>query len=189
MKINIAHIEPESYIYAPGKQFVIWVQGCGLHCRGCWNTEMWDFEPKHLIEIDKLVEQIDNTPELDGVTILGGEPFDQLEPVFQLSLIIKERGLGLTIYTGYEIDELTNPIQKKILQHTDLIHTGRYIQSKRNIDLQWTGCENKKTIFLTDFYQQKIDNANYCEIQINAEGEITLLGFPENEFKNFIITN
>lgn len=48
MKINIAHIEPESYIYAPEKQFVIWMQGCSIHCKGCWNKEMWSFDKKQL---------------------------------------------------------------------------------------------------------------------------------------------
>ncbi len=46
--INIAEIVPNSRIYGPGKRFVIWVQGCALHCHGCWNKDMWSFEINQL---------------------------------------------------------------------------------------------------------------------------------------------
>jgi len=55
---NIAHIEPSSFIYGPGERVVIWVQGCTLGCRGCWNRTMLSKRPKQLIAREELLQQI-----------------------------------------------------------------------------------------------------------------------------------
>ena len=185
MKINIAHIEPESYIYAPEKQFVIWMQGCSIHCKGCWNTEMWSFSNKQLLEIDEIIKQIIQTENLKGVTFLGGEPFDQTKELLYFINKLKKCKLGVTIYTGYEQEELKENREKEILKNTDLLISGRYIEELRNTNLQWIGSENQKITYLSDFYKAtKNDNANYCEINISENGAITMLGFPnENLIK------
>jgi len=180
MKMNIAHIESESYIYAPGKQYVIWMQGCSIHCKGCWNSEMWSFNKVKLIEIDEIIENINKIPDLIGVTFLGGEPFDQPEVLLSLINEIKKNKFGITIYTGYQQDELKDKTQNEIFKKTDLLISGRFIEEMRNTNLQWIGSENQKIIYLTEFYKDtKIDNANYCEINISGNGQITLLGFPD----------
>lgn len=180
MKINIAHIEPESYIYAPGKQFVIWVQGCSIHCKGCWNKEMWSFNKKQLLDTDEIIIQILEINNLKGVCFLGGEPFDQTKELLFFVNKLKKYKLGITIYTGYEQNELKEKYQKKILKNTDLLISGRYIEALRNTNLQWIGSENQKIIYLTDFYKkQQNNNANYCEINISENGAITMLGFPD----------
>ena len=180
MKINVAHIEPESYIYAPEKQFVIWVQGCSIHCKGCWNTEMWSFKENQLLEIDKIITQIQNVENLKGVTFIGGEPFDQLKELLYFVNKLKKHKLGVTIYTGYEQYELQNKQQIEILKNTDLLISGRYIEELRNTNLKWIGSENQEILHLTDFYTiNKNDNANYCEINISETGALTILGFPD----------
>lgn len=182
MKINVAHIEPESYIYAPEKQFVIWLQGCRIRCEGCWNDKMWSFQKKTHIEIENLIEQIIKIENIKGVTFLGGEPFDQINELLYFVEEIKNRELGVTIYTGYEKNELQTKIAKKILQYTDILISGRYIEALRNDNLQWIGSENQKIDFLSDFYADyQQDNANYCEINISESGAITMLGFPDSK--------
>lgn len=182
MKINIAHIEPESYIYAPEKQFVIWMQGCSIHCKGCWNTEMWSFEKKQLLKIDDIIAQISKIDNLKGVAFIGGEPFDQSKELLYFVSKLKKNKLGVTIYTGYEKKQLNDNIKKDILKNTDLLISGRYIEKLRNINLKWIGSENQNIDYLTDFYtKQQNDNANYCEINISENGAITMLGFPDDK--------
>jgi len=186
MKINISHIEPGSYIYAPEKQFVIWMQGCSIRCKGCWNKEMWSFEKKNYTEIEALIEQITRITDIKGVTFIGGEPFDQPNQLLWFAKKLKFQNLGITIYTGYEKNKLNSNIEKQILKYTDLLISGRYIEEQRNTNLQWIGSENQQIIYLTDFYNSsKSDNANYCEINILENGAITMLGFPD---KNLIKT-
>ena len=187
MKINVAHIEPESYIYAPDKQFVIWLQGCSIRCKGCWNKEMWSFDKKNYIKIETLIEQITKIKDIKGVTFIGGEPFDQINELFNFVQKIKDKELGVTIYTGYEKNELQSTIALKILQYTDLLISGRYVEALRNDNLQWIGSENQKIDFLSDFYSRhEQDNANYCEINISDTGAITMLGFPDEKLKLII---
>ncbi|MEA3452165.1 MAG: 4Fe-4S single cluster domain-containing protein [Bacteroidota bacterium] len=182
MKINVSHIEPDSYIYAPGKQFVIWMQGCSIHCKGCWNTEMWSFEANKLKDIDKLLEDIYRINDLTGVTFIGGEPFDQKKELLYFSAKLKKQQIPITIYTGYELDELKDEDSEKILSMTDLLIAGRYIEEQRNINLQWRGSENQQIIYLSDIYKNyNTEDANYCEIVISDTGEVTILGFPNKE--------
>jgi len=75
---NIAHIEPSSFIYGPGERFVIWVQGCTLGCQGCWNRTMLSKRPKQLIAREALLQKILDLDSIQGVTLLGGEPLQQL---------------------------------------------------------------------------------------------------------------
>jgi anaerobic ribonucleoside-triphosphate reductase activating protein len=178
--LNIVYIEPESYIYAPGKQFVIWAHGCTIRCKGCWNSEMWDSKPKKMFTVNSIIGQIATIKGLSGVTFLGGEPLDQKEPLLELCRSIKNLGLGITIYTGYEKEELNSEICKNIMGLTDILICGRYIESLRDTGLQWRGSSNQKILFLTEYYANyQIDNANYCEINISENGEVRVLGFPD----------
>jgi len=187
MKINIAYIEPESYIYAPEKQFVIWVQGCSIHCKGCWNKQMWSFDKNRLIDIDIIINEIIKTNNTKGVTFLGGEPFDQPNELLYFVSKLKLLNFGITIYTGYEQGELKEEIQIEILNKTDLLISGRYIEELRNPNLQWIGSENQQITYLSDFYKMiENDNANYCELIISENGAITLLGFPDENLIKLI---
>ena len=71
IKMNVAHLENQSFIYGPGSRFVIWVQGCSLRCKGCWNFRMWGFEKKQEYSISQLLKMI-AAENVEGITILGG---------------------------------------------------------------------------------------------------------------------
>jgi len=60
-------------------RFVIWTQGCSMRCEGCANTHMWTPGMGTKIEVAELFEQIVREEAIEGVTFLGGEPFDQAD--------------------------------------------------------------------------------------------------------------
>jgi anaerobic ribonucleoside-triphosphate reductase activating protein len=186
--LNIAHIEPRSQIYAPNTHFVIWVQGCAIRCAGCWNERMWDFTRKNLIAVEDLFRQIQTvSSSIQGVAFLGGEPLDQALPLLALVKQIKAIGLGVTIYTGYELAELEAPKYQAVLAYTDLLIAGRYDEKQRNINLRWRGSENQQILWLSAFYSDsQPEEANYCEIKIDQNGKITILGFPTEELLGII---
>jgi len=181
--MNIAHIETNSFIYGPGCRFVIWVQGCSLHCKGCWNKDMWAFGKATEYSLDEIMSLIkSHLSQIEGVTILGGEPFDQYSELLQLSKQIKYLNLTLMIFTGYEDEELFNGLYYDIFDLADILITGRYVEELRNIDQQWIGSTNQKIHFLTNKYDASIiENGNYLEISIDEFGKETILGFPEKE--------
>lgn len=181
--MNIANIQTQSNIYGPGTRFVIWVQGCSLRCPGCWNRQMWDSTPKVLYSIEELLEQINNTSDIEGLTILGGEPFEQYEEVLDLCFGVQHLGLSIMLFTGYEMEELKDRSQTEILEIVDILITGRYDKNLRTTQHQWIGSTNQTIHFLSDRYADyTIQNANYVEIHIEDDGHLKILGFPHDRF-------
>jgi anaerobic ribonucleoside-triphosphate reductase activating protein len=179
--MNIAHIEEHSFIYGPGCRFVIWVQGCSIHCKGCWNKEMWSFKTKNEISVSELMKRISNEAStIEGITILGGEPLDQFDEILELLKHCKNIQLSTMLFTGYEMTEIAKKQMTSILDNLDILITGRYDKTKRTLNHQWIGSTNQEIHFLTDRYAEyKIENNNYTEITINADGSTTILGFPD----------
>jgi anaerobic ribonucleoside-triphosphate reductase activating protein len=179
--MNIAHIEEHSFIYGPGCRFVIWVQGCSIHCKGCWNKEMWSFDDKTNLSVEELLSKIEGEKDfIDGITLLGGEPLDQFDEVSELLIESRKLGLSTMLFTGYEMTEIAENQMTSILDNLDILITGRYDKTKRTMNHQWIGSINQEIHFLTDRYAEyKIENNNYTEITINADGSTTILGFPD----------
>lgn len=180
---NIAHIEEGSYIYGPGCRYVVWVQGCSLHCKGCWNQKMWNFEPNQIIEREKLLKNI-LAEKYDGVTFLGGEPLQQPENLLWILRVLKGKGIHSMLYTGYELDEIkANPLFLEICKQADILIPGRYHDEERNIYLKWRGSENQKIIYQTG-EEQIISESNDVEIVLDSDGSICYLGYPDSMFTN-----
>jgi len=183
--MNIAHLEEYSFIYGPGCRYVIWVQGCSIHCKGCWNKEMWSFETKKEFSVNELINRILKEKEfIDGVTILGGEPFDQYNELLKLSKHIHENELSLILYTGYEKEELKSKNYLEIVNYIDILISGRYNEKYRNMQLGLIGSSNQTIEFYSDRYcQNDLSETNEVEITIANSGKIELYGYPENNKK------
>lgn len=180
--LNIYDFELDSEIYGPGKRMVIWMQGCMVRCKGCWNKEMWSMEPNQLYTVDKLFKMVKTQETIEGITLLGGEPLHQSGQLFEFCTKIKNIGLSVMLFTGFEIKEIEDENQTRLLELADIIVSGRYIEEERNIYLQWRGSENQKVIFNTDKYKgYEAKEGNYCEITIDKSGSFTLSGFPEED--------
>ena len=180
--MNIAHIESQSFIYGPGCRFVIWVQGCSIHCKGCWNTQMWCFDKNQELSVERLFDMIVEE-NVEGITILGGEPLDQFEEVYKLCEICKSCGFSVMIFTGYELFEIDQTEKQKIKSVSDILIVGRYMQEYRTLERQWIGSTNQEILFLSDRYRNyKLENGNYIEVDIDENGKSTILGFPKNDF-------
>ncbi len=181
--MNIAHLEEYSFIYGPGCRYVIWVQGCSIRCNGCWNEEMWNFETKQKFSVNELINRILKEKEfIEGVTILGGEPFNQYNELFELSKQIFENKLSLILYTGYEKKELENKNYLVILNYADILISGRYNENYRNMQLGLIGSSNQTIDFYSNRYcMNDLAKTNEIEITIMNSGEIQLYGYPENK--------
>lgn len=96
------------YNLGPGKRIGIWVQGCTIHCNDCINRSLWDPHNGKQVEIPELfsfIKQLGGS--FQGITITGGEPFDQYPQLMAFSLMIKRHThLDVMVYTGYSLDAL-----------------------------------------------------------------------------------
>jgi anaerobic ribonucleoside-triphosphate reductase activating protein len=186
MLLRIATIEEQSSIYGPGLRFVIWVQGCTLACKGCWNTSFWPRKGGHDRTVESLVEQITKTEGIGGITILGGEPLEQAEAVHELIMRVKKVGLSVFLYSGFERDEL-DEIQQASVNASDIVVLGRYVEDKRNVNLRWRGSSNQILEFPTKRYRGiQFEERGECEVIFEEDGSIRVLGYPDSELIAFI---
>ncbi|TMO56522.1 4Fe-4S single cluster domain-containing protein [Pseudoalteromonas aurantia] len=179
---NLSHLEPCSHIYGPGARFIVWLQGCTLACKGCWNKEMWSHQKKSLKNREVLLKKIIKTPNISGVTILGGEPFQQAENTLWLLEKLKKVGnLTSIIYSGYTQRELIERgFWSTIDNNADLIITGRYQQDKRDTSLYLRGSTNQKLIYTSNTQLKREDEqGDIIEIIIDEFAKSTILGYPD----------
>jgi anaerobic ribonucleoside-triphosphate reductase activating protein len=181
-QFNLAHLEPTTHIYGPGRRFGIWLQGCSLACNGCWNKQMWSFKANQLIERELLLENILLQSGIEGITILGGEPLEQADNIIWLIKAIKKRSLlTVMLYTGFtKIEIKDKKLWTFIHENVDLLISGRYEEQNRNINNQWYGSDNQELIYPRKSRITQISQSlNEVEIIIEASGEIRTLGYPD----------
>ena len=87
--MKIHSIISNSTVNGPGNRFVIWTQGCSLDCLGCWNPETHLFKSGNEYQIQDLFSLIIKETTIEGITISGGEPFDQADELYNLTKEIK----------------------------------------------------------------------------------------------------
>jgi anaerobic ribonucleoside-triphosphate reductase activating protein len=128
--INVMGIIESSVVNGPGNRFVIWFQGCSFHCPGCINEDSWDFEERSMMEVSEIVERVKGSS-TEGVTISGGEPFQQyeelsvlLENLFQLNL-----PLGIILFSGYTRAVIEEFDYLHCLDKISLLIDGRFEQA------------------------------------------------------------
>jgi len=113
----------------PGKRFGVWVAGCHRRCPGCVAPESHDMTRGDAVDVGALAWEI-LTSGAEGITISGGEPFLQAEALAQLLQIIhSKRDMGVIVYTGYLLEELSDvPDAQLLLAQTDLLVDGPYVR-------------------------------------------------------------
>ena len=89
---------PESIVDGPGLRFSVFVQGCTHHCPGCHNPESQPSDGGYLCEPADIVHEIHKNKLIHGVTLTGGEPFEQVEGVFELAQLLTPWCGRLTVH-------------------------------------------------------------------------------------------
>jgi anaerobic ribonucleoside-triphosphate reductase activating protein len=177
--LNIAHTIPRSTVNGPGERFVLWVQGCTLACPGCWNPDTWSRAPRTTVHPLDLAGTIVATAGIEGVTLTGGEPFEQAAQLVPLVSHVRAAGLSVMTFTGFELDELETKAQRGLLAACDIVVSGRYRQRARSSDLAWRGSSNQTVHFRTGRYGPEVlPDTSGCEIHLADDGSLALTGFP-----------
>lgn len=150
-KLILAGIVNDSITDGSGLRLALFAQGCPKRCEGCHNPQAQPFEGGTEYGIDEIMEIIKRNPLLSGVTFTGGEPFSQAAAFAVIAEKVKETGLNVCVYTGYTFEKLvdmleTPPEYKKLLENTDILIDGEFVQSMRNLDLKFKGSENQRVI-------------------------------------------
>lgn len=179
MKIRVYKILKKTKVEGPGLRYCIWFQGCSRHCEGCWAKATWPHDSGEELEAESILNDILSTPDIEGVTFLGGEPFEQPHALEFLAAGVKKAGLSVLCFTGGKREEL--PAQ--ILQHIDLLIDGEFNDKEKDFSRPWVGSKNQRYHFLTDRYDETIFTKykNKVEVNIQKNGVIFINGMGDFE--------
>lgn len=153
MLIRIAGLVPESFVDGDGIRFAIFMQGCHRNCAGCHNPETHALDGGRLIDTQEIISAIKKNPLLDGITLTGGEPFLQINAANEIACVAKSLGLSVWCYTGYTFEELPNAAEA-LLKNIDVLIDGAFIESQRDLELQFRGSCNQRIIDLNKTREQ-----------------------------------
>jgi anaerobic ribonucleoside-triphosphate reductase activating protein len=195
MLIRLNNFVPDSEVDGPGRRASIFVQGCSIRCEGCATPWMWDENAGDSIDADVLVNRILNIPGIEGVSFLGGEPFDQSEALSFVAKSIREKGLSVVTFTGKTIEDIqASEIRTEIdlLKNTDMLIDGPFIKSLADDSRPWVGSANQRYLFLSSRYKPLepllSGIKNKLEIRLYPDGRVFANGLMLTEnLKEFVM--
>ena len=168
----------------PGLRFVIWTQGCSLGCADCCNPHLWSPRGGEDWSVDALLQRIasarERHPALEGLTLVGGEPFEQDGPLAALCAQVRAAGLSVMAFSGYTLAEL-RARGSALLNEVDLLVDGRYEAASYTSARRWIGSTNQTLHFLSPAYEPsdpRFAEPNHAEVRLDHRGEISVVGFP-----------
>ena len=134
----------------PGVRASIFMQGCEFHCKNCFNPETWNFEGGKEFTDDTIKEVLDicASPQIKGLSILGGEPMhpNNIEGTTKLAKAFKEKYPNKTVWawSGFKFDEYLK--DKDVAKYLDVIVDGQYKDELHDFRLKWRGSSNQRVI-------------------------------------------
>lgn len=149
--MNYAATKKTDIANGPGVRVSLFVSGCRRHCKGCFNSETWDFGYGNLFgksTMNEILEALDKEY-IEGFSVLGGEPFEKenKETVYNIIRTVKEKVPQKTIwcYSGFTFEELKES-SRNILELIDVLVDGAFVEEKKNLRLKFRGSENQRII-------------------------------------------
>ncbi|MEN8218795.1 MAG: 4Fe-4S single cluster domain-containing protein [Pseudomonadota bacterium] len=185
--LSLAAWIDSTYALGPGKRFAFWLQGCPFSCPGCVAPSFLPIMPAHQFTIEQLLSLIAPVEGCEGITISGGEPMLQAEPLAALlKMIHSQFDLSVIIYSGYYLNELKrlavhNPAISQILGMVDVLIDGRYEHSQ-NDSRGLRGSANQTIHFFTKRYAHLrylfVSQQRMPEIHPLPAGNKLMVGLP-----------
>ncbi len=180
MKIAISRLHFPVATLGPGKRIGIWFQGCSIHCEGCISADTWQFNT-NLVDLEEVKKMLKKwLPNAEGITISGGEPFDQQPALFELLGFLRSYNLSVLVYSGYSFQKLQK--QKEILNLIDVLISEPY-DYKKTQTKALLGSDNQKIHFLSTLgkesfsaYAKKAPE-KMLDVQFDSD-EVWMAGIP-----------
>ena len=151
----------------PGNRLVIWTKGCKKHCKNCANPELWNIGNSINISVDeisKIIVNIHRENPIDGITISGGDPLEQVDELIHLLEKLQDITDDILVYTGFQYSELRRTWDKNIINKLEdnigVLIDGPYIEELNDDSLTLSGSKNQNIIYfnkrLEDSYEEYI---------------------------------
>lgn len=169
--MNYATIKKTDVANGPGIRVSLFVSGCTHACKGCFNSEAWDFAygQEFTAETEEEILKALEPPYIRGFSVLGGEPMEPKNREMVCRLLERVRAAwpekDIWCYTGFDYEKdllrwereeresrdaeagLPRPrTVGRMLSLIDVLVDGEFIEEKKNLRLAFRGSENQRLI-------------------------------------------
>lgn len=147
-KIRLAApVQLESTVDGPGYRFVIWTQGCPHHCPFCHNPQTHSYDGGYTEDVQNIIDLFDQKQLQSGITLSGGEPFEQAHQLIEIAKAAKSKRLNVWAFSGYTFEELLEKEDcKELLNYIDVLVDGKFINDLKHYQLCFKGSLNQRII-------------------------------------------
>ena len=185
MMLYLSRIHFPVTTLGPGNRIGIWFQGCSIRCKGCVSADTWGTGHGG-VRIEEIMATINpwlNTA--DGITISGGEPFDQPEALGNLLSLLRSRtDIDILVYSGHPFEKIS-PLVEKFKGNLDALISDPY-EEHTTQTTALRGSDNQRLHCLTPLGESRFRNFNHkltesdktFDIMFDEEGTIWLAGIP-----------
>jgi anaerobic ribonucleoside-triphosphate reductase activating protein len=190
--IRVGARVPVTEAEGPGRRYALWLQGCSIRCPGCCNPHLFDGAGGEACDAATLLGEIAAVRDrVEGVTLLGGEPFEQAAGLVPLVRGTRDLGLSVIVFTGYTVEALSasrDPAVRHLLDAIDVLVDGRYERWRPEPRRLWVGSANQRFHYLTGRYGPEIEvpaaggPRHTVEVRIGADGRWSANGWPTLAF-------
>lgn len=157
--MNYATIKKTDVANGPGVRVSLFVSGCTHCCKGCFNREAWDFDygKPYTEEVEEEILHALAPDYIRGLSVLGGEPFEEANRPAVLGLLQKVKecysGKDIWCYSGYDYEkDMLRWIAEgreevdRMLRCIDVLVDGEFVEELKNLRLPFRGSENQRLI-------------------------------------------
>lgn len=185
MNLSLSRVHFPVTTLGPGRRLGIWFQGCSIRCPGCISADTWGPGLRRLSPA-QLLEQI--TPwlhEAEGITISGGEPFDQFDALISLLQGLRRLSqVDILVYSGYSLEQLDDQLNQASGLIDALISDPYDEAVSQSMALR--GSDNQRLNLLTplgrtrlgDYERPLMPNDKALDLMFDETGNVWMAGIP-----------
>ncbi len=148
--MNYAQIRKYDIANGPGVRTTIFLTGCTLNCKNCFNKEYQNFHFGKVFDEKAFEEVMDclSDANISGLSVLGGEPFDNLAGLKEFITKVRANSeKDIWIYSGYTFEELLEKDgAMDVLKNIDVLVDGRFVEYLKDLKLKFRGSSNQRII-------------------------------------------
>lgn len=157
--MNFASIKEHDTANGQGVRVSLFVSGCTHHCKGCFNSETWDFcyGQKYTQEQEDFIIKACEPTYIKGLSVLGGEPFEKANQKDVCALMKRFKNTysnkDIWCYSGYLFDKdmveggkIFTEYTKDMLSCIDYLVDGEFVEELKNLRLKFRGSANQRVI-------------------------------------------
>jgi anaerobic ribonucleoside-triphosphate reductase activating protein len=184
LRVNRTH-HPVT-VLGHGTRAGVWVQGCTIGCDGCISRDTWAADGGAEVTVQAIVDWLAGLPgPLDGLTVSGGEPFQQPDALAALLAAVHAwapDGFDILVYSGYAWSRLSvDPAAASALALCDAVVAGPFVRRRAGA-FALRGSDNQRVVALTDLGAARygaLDPRPRPAMQVGVEGDrLYCIGIP-----------